>query len=91
MTIAELLVQTTATLYAVETIQSDGDGNPFSRPVYGSARSALADAKTIVAEIYGEPCVNHFSIGYGNEHDRRASGDPCVTCAWPRSQHTAQP
>lgn len=86
MTIAELLVQTTATLGAAAI------GQPDPAAVFGplsSLERAQGEARAIVAAIYGEPCSG-FLAASGQSFMRGSDGEACA-CGWPRSQHEAKP
>lgn len=81
-TIAELLVQTTATLFASGPAP---DGSVWTR------EQAAEQARAIVAAIYGEPCDDPDVCPKddGREPHNKTGGDTCINCGWPRSQHGA--
>lgn len=102
MTIAELLVQTTATLMAAvkpEWSTFEGPGGCYRtynapRPIH-SAAEAHAKARAIVAAVYGEPCVDGldgFTSADGQPFELHGTGgEACIVCGWPRSSHGVKP
>ena len=79
MTIAELLVQATATL----TTASTPDGL-----VWCKRSECLAEARAIVVAIYGKPCDRRGDVGVA----WATAGQTCAACGWPASMHApAQP
>ena len=87
MSVTQLLVQTVATLVAA----------PPHSAAQGSRANFYDQARTIVAEFYGQPCARMRKL---DTHNWYLSGDPllvdsphgapgeeCHACLWPRSEH----
>jgi len=88
VTVAELLVQTTATLMA-------GYESAETTPTERDIGLALGNSRRIVAAVYGEPCVDGLD-GFTAADDlpfelHGTGGEACIVCGWPRSQHTVKP
>lgn len=91
MTIAELLVQTTAVLMNGDAAACEPDSEgvtAFKTLVW------FAKAREIVVMVYGEPC-DEFEWDPTKEPlcDKGLNDTPGATCGcgWPRSQHGAKP
>ena len=78
MKIADLLVQTMATLAS----GSLADPNVVDVNV----KWHRATAKEIVAAVYGEPCGKFHTANMG-DISNPMGGDDCDVCLWPRSSH----
>lgn len=104
MTIAELLVTTTATLYSRQLVEPLRPDYNFTQCHEHYARQARA----IVAAIYGEPCgemmlrqtrvrphgawdMSTFSDTVLGPSATGHPADECAVCKWPRSCHGAKP
>lgn len=102
MTVAELLVQTEATLFSAfenralvsaqaELIAHGRFSTTQLERSRGSARvCASKDARRIVAAIYGEPCDRMIRTA-GEVMANNHPANQCANCLWPRSSHGAKP
>ncbi len=81
MSVAELLVQVTATLSTVIVPTEFAFGNGRKGETLYSRDEALAEARAIVAAIYGEPCSRPYPV--------RQTGNSTAECfcGWPLSMH----